>query len=788
LKKNIQQKNELFSTKVTTQKQHDLFTNQQKTIEEQVRNLKDFVAEIENTIKTVESKIKEEVATKKVIETQKAAFKATQKLTDAEEHLNSSRVVGEKKKEEFTAQSRDCKKKVDVEASNVKKIQEQLKNVKKTAGETKAKEDKARLDTEGEGLQKAVDDATKDLEDSQKICKEIDGKLAEVVEKTTAKIKKMTEKIEEEKKAVETAEKEAKATIVTLPGGVEEVAKVEKIQKEEEKKEKDTKISPSSITVTGGKGGKTSTGKPIAPPVPAPKAKESKEEVKEGKKPKPSPVPVAPTIVKKKVLPGEPEDEDEDDGEPAEVSVTEVPGGEAQIQKEVTENTLAAHNARVELVKTKENMKYELETIKDNLEKITTMVKKTKEEVKTNTEKLKTEQGKLESLKTSAVTAALKGTDKVKTEAEIGAQVTKITDLESQVARGEAVLIEYDARKKDLLEKRKEIKFEVEIKVLEAKAAEAAVLEAIKTVTDVELLNRKRWLASKMVGDYKKCNKYMEEFKMIFEKQGQVIAAELADHSRRMDVAAGAITALKEKKEQLADAKKTKDLEIQLEKIESEIANHTKVTKVEKKVVAAVTEKKEKNLKEFEEHQDKCAKVKTEAIVASAAVNDASTTLKNQREYQVQISNLKNVLIQSHEQALAKRQEAEKLLANHTRAVAKYQQQTTVTTEQMDDAKTQIAGAQEVQRIIAVRMKEIATLVARPTITAAEKTKLTKEEDEIKNKLENQQNIIDQQTQSLVKYETSIATLATTIKQFKKYVIDTKEIIKTLETKVTETK
>lgn len=34
LKKNIQTKNELFSTKVTTQKQHDLFTNQQKTIEE----------------------------------------------------------------------------------------------------------------------------------------------------------------------------------------------------------------------------------------------------------------------------------------------------------------------------------------------------------------------------------------------------------------------------------------------------------------------------------------------------------------------------------------------------------------------------------------------------------------------------------------------------------------------------------------------------------------------------------------------------------------------------------
>jgi len=85
----------MFSTKVTTQKQHDLYTNQQKVIEQQVKNLKDFVAEVENTIKIVEGKIKEEIATKKVIETQKEAFKATQKLTEAEEALNSARVVGE---------------------------------------------------------------------------------------------------------------------------------------------------------------------------------------------------------------------------------------------------------------------------------------------------------------------------------------------------------------------------------------------------------------------------------------------------------------------------------------------------------------------------------------------------------------------------------------------------------------------------------------------------------------------------------------------------------------------
>jgi hypothetical protein len=297
-------------------------------------------------------------------------------------------------------------------------------------------------------------------------------------------------------------------------------------------------------------------------------------------------------------------------------------------------------------------------------------------------------------------------------------------------------LIDWKNKTKELVEKRKEIKFEVEIKVLEAKEAEQAVLEAIKTVTDVELLNRKRWLASKMVGDYKKCSKYMEEFKMIYEKQGQVIAAELADHSRRMDVAEGAITALKEKKGQLADAKKTKDLEIQLEKIESEIERHTKVTKIEEKVVDAVKEKKEKNHKEFEDHKEKCVKVKAEAVIASAAVNDASTTLKNQREYQVQITNLKNTLISSHEQALSKRQEAEKILSNHTMAVSRYEQQTTIANEQIADSKTKIAGAQEVQRIVAVRMKEIATLMARATITAGEKSKLTKEEEEIKSKLE----------------------------------------------------
>jgi len=85
-------------------------------------------------------------------------------------------------------------------------------------------------------------------------------------------------------------------------------------------------------------------------------------------------------------------------------------------------------------------------------------------------------------------------------------------------------------------------------------------------------------------------------------------------------------------------------------------------------------------------------------------------------------------------------------------------------------------------------MKEVATLLSRPTITTGEKTKLTKEEDEIKSKLEAQQNVVDTETKSLVNHETAVATLASTIKTFKKYVTDTKEIIKTLEKKVQETK
>jgi len=287
---------------------------------------------------------------------------------------------------------------------------------------------------------------------------------------------------------------------------------------------------------------------------------------------------------------------------------------------------------------------------------------------------LKSEQARLESLKTSAITAKIGGSvTKNKVELDISAQVTKITEIEARITKYNATLIEWRTKITTLVERRKEIKYTIEIKVLEAKEAEAAVMEAIKTVTDVELLNRKRWIASKSVGDYNKCKKFMAEYKMIFEKQGQVISAELADHSRRIEVAEGAVTSLKEKKGQLDEAKKNKDIDLQFSKIDSEIERHEKVIGVEKKVLEAVKEKKEKNLKEYEEHLDKCDKQRAKANIATAGVNDASTTLKNQREYQVQITNLKNILIGSHEQALSKRSEAEKIFQNYTMMVSKYE-------------------------------------------------------------------------------------------------------------------
>ena len=128
-------------------------------------------------------------------------------------------------------------------------------------------------------------------------------------------------------------------------------------------------------------------------------------------------------------------------------------------------------------------------------------------------------------MKATAVTATIAGIDsskgeKPKLEVEIATQVATITELEARVAKMETTVIEYNGKVEQLTERRKQIKYQIEVKVLEAKESEAAVMEAIKTVTDVELLNRKRWIASKTVGSYQKCVKYMAEYKMIFEKQG----------------------------------------------------------------------------------------------------------------------------------------------------------------------------------------------------------------------------------------------------------------------------
>jgi len=54
---------------------------------------------------------------------------------------------------------------------------------------------------------------------------------------------------------------------------------------------------------------------------------------------------------------------------------------------------------------------------------------------------------------------------------------------------------------------------------------------------------------------------------------------------------------------------------------------------MEKKIIAANKVKMEKNFMDFDEHNEKCAKAKIRANIATAAVNDAATTLKNQREY-----------------------------------------------------------------------------------------------------------------------------------------------------------
>jgi hypothetical protein len=121
-------------------------------------------------------------------------------------------------------------------------------------------------------------------------------------------------------------------------------------------------------------------------------------------------------------------------------------------------------------------------------------------------------------LKTTSTTASKKE-DKKKAEAEIQVATATITEKQTRLVTLESTIIEWKNKLTTIIERRKQIKYIIEIKVLEAKEAEQAVLEAIKTVTDVELVNRKRWIASKTVAKYKKCHKFMGEYKMIYDKQ-----------------------------------------------------------------------------------------------------------------------------------------------------------------------------------------------------------------------------------------------------------------------------
>lgn len=240
-------------------------------------------------------------------------------------------------------------------------------------------------------------------------------------------------------------------------------------------------------------------------------------------------------------------DEESDSDDVEDPVTTEVPGGEKEIGEEVLRFTKDAHNKRVDLVKTKATLEYEIKTIRTTIIRYKTEIKKTTEIVTTTRTEITEETSKLESLKTSSISASLKEADKKKIEGEIGVEQAKVTEKQQKITRFDAALIDWKNKMASLIERRKQIKFITEVKVLEAKEAEQAVMEAIKTVTDVELLNRKRWIASKSVGDFKKCNKFMAEYKMIYDKQNTVLNNELADHKRRIEVANGAISSLEEK-------------------------------------------------------------------------------------------------------------------------------------------------------------------------------------------------------------------------------------------------
>jgi hypothetical protein len=206
LKAQIQSKNEYFALKVTTQKEIDLFTSRQKVITTQITNLKEFILEVEGTITSIETRIKEEIATRAVVEAQKEAFRESQKLVDAEEELNSKRVVVEKEKAEITQQAKDCKVKFDSDTSELKRQQASFKDLSKTLAGAKGKGEIDRLTKESQNLEKIIADATKALDDSTKECADIDAALLEVIKTSTAEITVITETITKAKAAAEAAE------------------------------------------------------------------------------------------------------------------------------------------------------------------------------------------------------------------------------------------------------------------------------------------------------------------------------------------------------------------------------------------------------------------------------------------------------------------------------------------------------------------------------------------------------------------------------------------------------
>lgn len=736
IKTNVQQKNESFTIKLTTSKEIDLYSTRVKIIDDQIKELKDFIGEIETTIITVENKIKEELAVKTVIDTQKAAFKANQELVDVEEQLNSARVISETEKAELQADSKKCKSRFDSETGDLKRLTEQLASVTKALKDSKAKGEQDRLQADASNAEKAIADATKLLDETTKECKSIDDDVEEVVTKTTEKITKVTKAIEAAKTAAEAAEKEAKASIITLPGGEEDRKKANDEAKEIGKDMAKAKVGPkgdSNPTSNKPAQKKGITGKLPPPAIPAPKKKET--EAAEDKKPAPQiPIVEPPTIVSKGKE-GAADNDDDDGDEPDDTPDVVDHAMEKEIEEEVIQFTKDAHTKRVDLVKTRETLTYELGTIKKAIANYKKELENVKETITKLEGQVESSKGKIETINMQ-LNSAMEKAKAAELQAKKSGEMVALTNAQTENARYKATQQEWEGKLETLKDRRKQIKYIIEIKVLESKESEQAVLEAIKTVTDVELLNRKRWLAGKTLGDYKQASKFMAEYKSIYDKQAQTITTELADHQRRLDVASGAIASLKVKKKALADAKESPELTAQLAKVDSEIERHEKDSATEGKVVAALHDKKAENVKEFTSHVETVQKLKSKAIVANAGVNDAYSTLQNQREYQIQVTNLKNALITSHEEALTKREEARKVFQNYTRMVTRYEEQHTIAEEQLGEEKSKLAAAAETERLHDLRLKEVGTLMSRTTITPAEKTKLGKEESELKEKIE----------------------------------------------------